>query len=122
MSARPHSISIHPPFAACLLRLLFAAALLLGLGSGVASAASPAAPAVGSPYPVTPLADWWMTDGRVNALVSSGNTLYLGGEFTHISLYLGGGVPIGKVNGLPQTSAPHLEGIVYAIVPDGSGG
>ncbi len=65
----------------------------------------------------------WVTDGIVYAAVRSGNTLYLGGEFTQVGPNTGGGAAIHAGNGRSTSASPaHVNGQVLASVPDGKGG
>src|SRR5437879_673224 len=66
--------------------------------------------------------DFYVTNGTVNAAVVSGNTLYIGGEFTQVGPATGGGVAIDEASGAPLVVSPSVTGIVLAVVPDGSGG
>src|SRR5207244_6697337 len=67
------------------------------------------------------MCDCEQPNSGVRALASSGNTIYLGGDFTQI------GRPTGGLLGLDPTSAalvvlPKVLGTVYAMAPDGTGG
>ncbi len=61
------------------------------------------------------------TDGTVNAMVRSGNTIYVGGSFQHVGPATGGAVPIDATTGLPA-SLPRVTGSVGAVASDGAGG
>src|SRR5262245_52131028 len=61
-------------------------------------------------------------NGRVWSAVVSGNTLYIGGEFTRVGPATGSAVPVDAVTGLPPASFPRTNGAVTAVVPDGAGG
>ena len=67
-----------------------------------------------------------MTNGRVNAVVRSGNTIYLGGFFTRVAPRTGPGVALGPADGKADAGMPQVSGgpapQVTAVVPDGSGG
>lgn len=66
-------------------------------------------------------------ESSVSALVAGSDRLYLGGDFTRVSLSVGGGVPL-TTDGEPSGPLPFMdrrvyaEGRVYASVPDGEGG
>ena len=66
--------------------------------------------------------DFYITDGAVSAEVLSGNTLYIGGSFTHVGPATGGFVPVDTATALPSSGFPKVAGTVYATVSDGSGG
>ena len=65
----------------------------------------------------------WGTNGRVDAIARSGNTIYIGGLFTQVGPNTGSAVLLngadGKIAGSPQL---QVVGPVHAIVPDGKGG
>ncbi len=67
----------------------------------------------------------YSTDGYVNAIAKSGNTLYIGGRFTRVTPASGCGVPLDATSGQPL-SAPLVVkeawGGVFAVAADGSGG
>jgi len=67
-------------------------------------------------------ANFPVTDGTINAFLLSGNTLYVGGEFTRVGPRTGSGVPLATASATPETGFPAVEGSVYAAVPDGAGG
>src|SRR5262249_20135617 len=63
-----------------------------------------------------------VTNGDVTAMAISGQTLYLGGDFTSIGSYTGGGVPVDSVSALPLPAFPRVNGAVTAVTSDGQGG
>src|SRR5215831_8448397 len=67
-------------------------------------------------------ADTWITDGPVNAVARSGNTLYLGGSFTSVGPATGGFVAVDRNTGNRDVRFPQVNGSVTAIAPDGVGG
>ena len=48
--------------------------------------------------------------------------VYLGGDFTWVSPYTGGGVPIDSSSGSPVHGFPRINGVVNSVITDGSGG
>ena len=59
---------------------------------------------------------------RVNATVVAGNLLYIGGSFTRVGPWSGGGVPIDAASGQPVTGFPKVDGTISAAASDGAGG
>ena len=93
--------------------LLLAGALLLFLC---------AAPGVSFGLSSTPNQDTCIANGQVNAIVTDGTTIYLGGSFTQVGPNTGRGVPLDATTGSPVALYPKVTGKVSAAVPDGSGG
>lgn len=60
--------------------------------------------------------------GTVNAIAQSGNTIYVGGDFTRIQSVIGGGVPVNPATGARIPGFPAVAGYVYAAIPDGAHG
>jgi putative cell wall-binding protein len=79
-------------------------------------------PAPSSAHPVDEDLEAWTTDNRVEAIVTEGDTIYIGGQFTKVGPYTGRGVPVDTASGLPLPVYPKFNGIVYDTVGDGSGG
>ncbi|MBI5451113.1 MAG: Ig-like domain-containing protein [Gammaproteobacteria bacterium] len=66
--------------------------------------------------------DRLVTNKDVRAIVADANGMtYLGGNFTHIGVRSGGGVPIDAMNG-DIGAFPLVNGTVNAVAADGSGG
>src|SRR5262245_41400728 len=63
-----------------------------------------------------------VANGAVGAMALVGDTLFIGGGFTEVSPWLGGGIPIREADATPWPHVPAVEGFVGAAVPDGSGG
>lgn len=63
----------------------------------------------------------WITNGPVYALAQHNGKLYMGGDFTQVSPRTGGFVPTDSATGSVQ-SWPQVNGAVYTIAPDDSGG
>lgn len=64
----------------------------------------------------------WGVNAPVRAILPAGNVLYLGGEFDVAGPYTGGGVLLDAVSSSVNAQAARVEGHVYAVVSDGSGG
>ena len=95
-----------------------ALATLLAVGS------TPGAPGTPAPARAQTLPDdaFYVTNGTVYASALSGNTLYIGGWFTHVGPATGGGVPIGTATAQPVGTFPKVTGNVMATASDGAGG
>ncbi|MCX7017203.1 MAG: hypothetical protein NTW86_32340 [Candidatus Sumerlaeota bacterium] len=62
------------------------------------------------------------TNGRVYALARTPTTVYLGGLFTYVGPYTGGGAPISATTGKVVGIVSQVTGQVSACEPDGVGG
>lgn len=71
---------------------------------------------------VTANPDLWITNGPVNSLALSGNTLYIAGDYTRVATARGCAVPISTTTGSPAGAFPQVNGWVTTIVPDGANG
>src|SRR5262245_17003556 len=58
--------------------------------------------------------DLWQTDGGVNAIVRSGNTIYVGGSFTQVGPATGGAAAVDLVSGDVRSPCPQVAGTVLA--------
>ena len=62
----------------------------------------------------------WVTNGSVNAIARSGNTIYLGGDFTRIGPPTGHGAAISRATGQPDLAFPEVGGgAIRAVISDG---
>ena len=64
----------------------------------------------------------WIANNAVNAIADNGTTIIIGGDFTYVGPHTGHGVPLNATSGSPETPYPKVDGTVYAVIPDGSGG
>jgi trimeric autotransporter adhesin len=72
-----------------------------------------------------PLSDqrFWLTDGPVNAILATNGTVYIGGDFSYIGPRTGPAALFDQATGgLLVSTAPRINGLVKAVVSDGSGG
>lgn len=61
-------------------------------------------------------------DRYVNAMVSKGDTLIVGGSFSHVGIYTGGLAEVTTSNDQPNTSFPRLDMDIVSSCSDGNGG
>ena len=64
----------------------------------------------------------WVTDGRVNSIVRSGDRIYLGGDFDQVGPNVGHGTALSAANGGREATFPKVNAQIRAAVPDGNGG
>ena len=64
----------------------------------------------------------WITNGPVYAIVPSGDKVYIGGKFTQVGPYTGGGVPIDSSTGAAVSVFPKINGGIFIVCADGNGG
>jgi trimeric autotransporter adhesin len=65
---------------------------------------------------------FWMTDGPVNAILVTNDSIYLGGDFTYVGPRTGPAGLFDQASGELLTLPPQFNGIVRAVVSDGKGG
>ncbi len=61
-------------------------------------------------------------NGYINDLEVKDSNLYIGGNFTGVNEYTGGGALVNYNSKKINSSFPKVEGVVYASEPDGDGG
>ncbi|GAB6283408.1 MAG: hypothetical protein STSR0008_21740 [Ignavibacterium sp.] len=66
--------------------------------------------------------DFPISNSYVTSIVQDGDTLYLGGMFTHLGKNGGNGVVLDKNTGIYDPSFPKVNGTIYCSAPDGEGG
>ena len=66
--------------------------------------------------------DLYVTNGGVFSMAISGNTLYVGGDFTQVGPPTGGFVPTDAASGALVSGFPKVNGPLVAIASDGAGG
>lgn len=67
----------------------------------------------------------WEPSGTVNAVIVTGNTVYIGGDFTSLvpsTSATGYGAFFSKTTGKADTTFPRINGAVRCILPDGANG
>ena len=66
--------------------------------------------------------DQWGANGTVSAMAASGDTVFLGGDFSLIGPVSGGGGELSLRDGRPTPNFPRVTGTIRAALPDGQGG
>ena len=67
--------------------------------------------------------NFYSTDGFVNAIAASGDTVFIGGTFSYVGPSTGNAANIDASTGTVNTNFPAVAGgDVYAVAPDNSGG
>lgn len=61
-------------------------------------------------------------DSWVNSTITKGDTLIVGGYFSHVGKYTGGGALLSTTSDEPNMNFPKINGVVKASTPDGVGG
>ncbi|NCU42038.1 MAG: hypothetical protein EOM19_04975, partial [Candidatus Moranbacteria bacterium] len=65
----------------------------------------------------------YVPNGAVRTMIPDGEgNVYLGGDFTQIGPYSGGGIKINTITNQIDTTFPKVNGIVRVSLPDGVGG
>ncbi len=68
----------------------------------------------------------WHTNGTVKAIVKSGKTIFLGGTFSRVGPFIGGGIPLDSTTGTLSwpnaANRARVSGDVKVSLSDGSGG
>jgi hypothetical protein len=98
-----------------------------GVAHGGASGTSGTSGAGGaSDQPFEPSAvprdDFWITDGTVSEIARSGNTVYIGGDFSYVGPLTGSLAVVNGQTGARKLDWPRVDGAINAVVSDGEGG
>src|SRR5690349_4810128 len=104
---RPRFVA--PPVAAARLAILLALVM-----AGIA----PALPAGAQ----VPRQDFWVANSFVTSVALSGNTLYIGGDFTMVGPATGCYVTTDATTGAVLPGFPQVNGTIYDMASDGAGG
>ncbi len=75
----------------------------------------------GQPSPF-PRDNFWITDGPVNAITIQNDTVYLGGDFSYVGPQTGPAALFDLATGDYLNRFPRVNGTIYVLEPDGSGG
>lgn len=70
----------------------------------------------------TQLSPRYSVDGTVNAIVTKGDTLIMGGTFGYIGLFTGAGAIVTTTSDESNPAFPKIFGSISASTPDGAGG
>jgi hypothetical protein len=65
---------------------------------------------------------FWITDGPVNAILVTNNTVYIGGDFSYVGPQTGPVALFDQTTGQLVAAPARINGAVNAVVPDGNGG
>ncbi|HYG33616.1 MAG TPA: hypothetical protein VEC99_02450, partial [Clostridia bacterium] len=69
-----------------------------------------------------PLHDMVVVDGGVFSVAETNQVLYIGGLFSAVGRYVGGGAPVSASTGEVEATFPKVSGSVSTIISDGAGG
>ncbi len=70
----------------------------------------------------TPNPTAWETNGEILSMTRSSDTIYIGGTFSYVGPHTGGAVWIDDTTSQTLPGFPEINGQVFAVVSDGSGG
>lgn len=65
---------------------------------------------------------FWVPNSNVRSVIRHGNTVYIGGNFTHVGPYTGGAVAVDTNSGNLVGAPLKVDGGLGAAIPDGMGG
>jgi trimeric autotransporter adhesin len=69
-----------------------------------------------------PDSKFWITDGPVNAILATNGRVYIAGDFSYVGPRTGPAAMFNQASGALQAVPPPINGVVKAVIPDGSGG
>jgi trimeric autotransporter adhesin len=70
----------------------------------------------------SPDLSFWDTNGAVRCFATKGDTLFVGGDFTHVGPFTGGLLPVEATTGASTPSFGIIDGDVNVVISDGVGG
>ena len=70
----------------------------------------------------SPDLSFWDTNGTVRCFATKGDTLFVGGDFTHVGPFTGGLLPVDATTGSSAASFGIVDGDVNVVISDGAGG
>ena len=69
----------------------------------------------------TPREETWVTNGTVNAIVRTTDTIYIGGFFTYVGPDTGNGAPFDSTTGRPAATFPEVNEVDARMLGHSSG-
>ena len=81
-----------------------------------------ALPSPGLGQNLTPEKDFYVTDDVVETIEVVGDSVYVGGRFTHVGRYTGPLAPVSVSTGATLPGFPEANGWIFGLASDGAGG
>ncbi len=79
-------------------------------------------PTAGHGQDLIPAKDFYVTDGVVETVEAVGDSVYVGGHFTHVGPYTGPLAPVSISTGATIPGFPEANGWIFGLASDGAGG